>query len=346
MAQFDADLELVATTNKNFAPVDHWEDLSLDKTEYVALPKLIAKNKRTVQSGTEFQWELKTTTEGNAHMTKPYATETTHNATTMKKATLPHRHIRTSWAIDERVLAANRSPARLVNIMKVKKSGARADLAVLAENQVWGKPTGDDDDENMHGMKYHIVSSTSAAGYNGTIDSAFTLKYGFTSSTYPTNGANWTDTFKQHTKTDLVRKIRLACHKSTFRNPMDVPTYSSGGYRRGMYTYLDAIMQLEEECEKQNTNLQNDLASKDGMVMIRKTPVTYVPQLDDSTGTFLPFYGIDWGTMEFTFLEGEEFKELEPMRNPLSARVIVVPTYATVNLLNYNPRNHFVLVKN
>jgi hypothetical protein len=341
MSQFDANLELVAITTRNFEPRDHWEDVSLDKTEYVMLPKLMKKEKKTTQSGTELQWEVKTGREQNASMTRPYAVETTNHAPTMKQLKLPWRHLRTAWGIDERDIAANRSPSRLVNIMKVKKSGARADLAVLAEGQGWGIPDGPSDDESMHGVKYHIVSSTSE-GFNGGIPSGFSEKYGL--STYPDNLKNYTGTYKQITKNDFIRTARKAATKTKFKAPMDVPSYS-GGFRRGYYTYLDLVMKLEESLENQNNNLGNDIASKDGMVMFRRNPVEYVPHLDDDT-TLYPFYGIDWGVMEFVFLEGEEFKELPPMRKPDSPRVITVPTYASCNLINYNPRNHFVLILN
>lgn len=339
--QADNIADLVALTLRELGR-NKWTDISYDLQEHVALPKLLKKNKVGFGSGYGFQFNVNTTTSGSARMTGLYETDEVNVTDTVVQGTVPWRHVTTNYAFDEREIKMNRSPARIVELVKVRRANSMIDLAKLLEDQFWSKPATSADAEALFGVTYWIVKSATS-GFNGTNPSGFTAgAAGISSTTYP-QWANFTDDYTSVTQDDLITKLRLAAYKTGFKSPVSTASYSTGD-RYGYYTNYDVVAPMERLLMAQNENLGNDLASKDGQVLFRRVPVTAVPKLDsDATN---PVYGINWGVFGFVFLEGEYMDESGPFRSPKQHKVLEVHTDLTVNVCCKDRRRLFVVANN
>lgn len=342
MAQFDADLQMAQTTLKNFEPKNKITDISKSVQEYHALSMLSGRNRMSVSSGTQIQFQIRVNTLGNATWTKPDKAESTNTGQTQIQGQVPFRHCRYDYALDERIIAGNREPSRLYDMWKDARESGEIDNVELIENAFWNVAAVDDD-ETMYGVFNYVtaVGATTTLGLNGTLPTGWSTVANVNPSTYA-QWANRNGLYGTISKTGLVRMAREAATKCKYTPPIDVPSYSTG-YKNAYYTNYAVYGKFEEELEKQNQSLGNDVASKDGQVMFRRAPVNYIAQLDGNAVATNPFIGLNWGSLKAVFLKGEVWKELPVMRDPQNFRRLVVRTYATLNLIAYNRRDHFIL---
>ena len=111
----------------------------------------------------------------------------------------------------------------------------------------------------------------------------------------------------------------------------------------GIYTNDDVIGLMEEILEAQNMNLGNELASKDGRVVFKSTPITYAPKLDtDSTD---PVYMLDWKWLAIGVMAGWENNLSSPYMVPGKHLVRRVDLDASLNMVCTDPRKQTVISK-
>jgi len=339
MPQADDIADLVAVTQRDLGPL-RWTEIATDLQEYVALPNLIRRERVRFGSGYGIQWQVMVTHSGAATTTSLYGVDNVNVGDVMKNANIPWRHVTTNYAIERREVAMNRSPARIVELVKVRRADAMISLAVLMEEQFWTLATAGSDD--IFGTPYWIVRNATA-GFNGGNPTGFTAGAGNLDSAVYTRWRNYTDRYTNITKSDLIRKVRQASTKTNFMSPTPIPSYARGPSRYGHYTNYDVIGPLEEALEGQNDNLGNDIASKDGRLLFRQVPVTWVPYLDaDSTD---PWYGIDWSVFTPVFLSGEYLNEGRPQQAANQHTVLQSHIDLTMNIRVANRRKLFIVDK-
>ena len=328
----------LVTTTINELGKNKWTDISRDLQEYVALPMLMKKEQVTFQSGSAIQWNVKVATNGNARHVGLYGTDEVNKADVMKTASIPWRHSTTAYMIDEREVAMNRDPGRIVDLVKVGRTDAMGDLAELIEGAFWGKPTDSTDEVTPFGIDYWIVGNNTE-GFNGGAASGFTAGPGSLSPTTYTSWKNWTAQYAAVSKTDLVRKLRKAAVKTKFVPPVPTPEYDGSQIRRALFTNYDVIQALEEILEDQNDNLGNDIAPKDGRLIFRGNPFVWVPTLDaDATD---PIYGVNMADFKVAMLAGTYMKETVIAKTPGQHNVTSVFVDLSYNFLCRNRRSHF-----
>ena len=317
--------DLITTTQKDLGRL-RWTDIQQELQEYIALPKILQKEKVGFQSGSGIQWNVMTGNSGAARNVGLYQTDETNAGDVMKLASIPWRHSTTSYIFEEREILMNRDPARVVELVQTRRYDGMSSLAYLMEDNFWGKPASSADEVTPYGIDYWIVDNATQ-GFNGGTPSGFSDVAGLNTTTY-TKWRNWTDRYVDISKTDLVRKVRKAMTYTHFKSPVAHPDYSTGD-RYGIYTNYDVISALEELAEAQNDSLGNDLASKDGMVMIRGQRLIWVPKLDaDATD---PLYGINWGVFKPVFLKGDYLRESAPRPSATAHNVLEVFVDMTYN---------------
>jgi hypothetical protein len=336
--QPDADLDLVATTQKQLGP-GKFSDIAAPLQEYVAMGEILKKNRVSFDSGTSITWRVMTGTSGAAKNIGLFATDTTAVADVFQVAEIPWRSSTTSYIIDKHEISINRSPSRIVNLVKARRADGMIDLAKLLEDNWWGKPVDSTDTTTPFGVDYWVVRNASA-GFNGGNPSGFSSgSAGISSSTY-TRWANYTDRYTTVNKTDFVAKARMAFTKTNWMAPVEVTTFDTGT-RRAMYTNYSVLASLESIAEAQNDRLGKDVASMDGEVVFRRTPVKWVPKLDSDTGN--PFYGIDWGEFKVAILSDWYMRETGPSEKADQHNVIQTFIDLTYNFQCTNRRKQFVL---
>lgn len=248
----------------------------------------------------------------------------------------------TNYAIERREIAMNRSPAQIVDLVRIRRHDAMVDLAKHMETRFWSAPTSSSNNTQMYGIPYWISWADSTGDFAGGDPSGFSAGAGgLSSSTYP-QWQNWSAKYTNVTSIDLVRKWRKAATFTNFRAPVAGNEYGAAGRGKyGFYTNYDVIGPLEEVLESQNENLGNDIASKDGQLLFRQIPVTWVPELNSRSGD--PVYGINWSVLKPAFLAGEYLREEGPAKASNQHTVFLTHVDLTMNLICHNRRANFVL---
>jgi len=344
--QQDAIKDLITTTQRELGEMK-FTQLASDLTEHVAMSELLRKNRVSFDSGTAIQWNLMMGHSGAAKEVGLFEVDSLDIQDQMVTANIPWRHVTVNYAIERRELAFNRDPRRLVELIKIRRADAMASMAELMEGRFWGRPATSDDAKRVYGVNYWLVHNGNAGnGFTGGNPTGFSSVAGLNSTAYP----RWKNYSAQCAAddanlADCVLKWREAAVRTAFKpipGVQEAPYGSGSTY--GYYTNYDVLGKLEERLTQQNDNLGNDIAPKDGKVIFRGVPVTYVPYLDKSSAR--PIYGINWGKFRPVFLSGEFMREQGPETAPNQHTTYVTFVDTTLNFLCYDRRRQFVLSTN
>jgi hypothetical protein len=279
-------------------------DISTDIQEHVAMRNLLKKNRIVFDSGRGFQWQVRTNYADTAQFVGLYNQDQVNASDVLKSCTMEWRHVVQNWAFDHHEVDMNSGAARIVDIVKERRHSAMIGLAEKMEYAFWRVPAVSNTTD-PHGVPYYIVKNNSE-GFNGGHPSGYSDVASLSSTTYP-RWKNYTAQYTDVTKADLIAKWRKAATYTKWIPPVDgMPTYNTGDMY-GFYTNYAVIAELESVLESQNDNLGNDIASKDGQTMFRRTPVTWIPLLNDDSNN--PVYGINWGVFKTAILKNWWLKE-------------------------------------
>lgn len=320
--------DLIASTLKDLGEMKITQ-IATRLQKYVAMRNLLTKNRVVLDSGTAVQWDVMVQHSGAFAFVGLYSTDNVNVGDTLVQASHPWRHATTNYAVDARELAMNRSPRKIVDLLKVRRMDAMISQAEGMESAFWSFPTSTDT-VTAHGVAYWIVKTglSTTGGFNGTYQSGYTTVGGISPDTY-TRWKNWNAQYTSITKDDFVRKAREAATKTHYEPPVENISSFNTGDNYTFNTNYAVISALEESLEAQNDNLGNDIASKDGMTTFRRTRVDWVPQLDADTTN--PFYGINWGLFKTYILRGWWLKEVNIENQPGQHTVSVVHIDSSFN---------------
>ena len=343
--QADDYADLITTTLDELGRLK-FTDLASDYQNTIALKRLIKKNKTTFDGGPHVQFRAMVATNGSARAVGLGYTAVVNIPNVMTFGIVPWRHVTWNWAMERRVIAMNAGAAyKITDILKVERISAFGDAIQLFEKFFWRVPAATDD-VTPYGLPYYIVKSNTAAtyananGFNGLTPSGYTTVAGISPTTY----ARWANYATQYTvvsKDDLIRKMRRAAYYIDWMPLVDdMPQYETGN-DFGWYTNYAVLQPMEEILESQNENLGNDIASMDGRVIFKRTPVSPVIELDKDTTN--PIYGVNWGEMHTMGLTSEWMRETSVPVNPNQPTIQAVHTDCTYNLLCRNRRKQAVL---
>ena len=286
-------------------------EITTDIQQFTAMPQLLKKNRVSIQGGYGVQWNVmvnhaqSAANVGLGYQDNPNIIDTT------VQATADWRNSKADYAFIGQEISMNREPARIVDLVRQRRIAAMIALVELMENNFWGPPVGASDNTTPWGINTWIVKNASV-GFNGGAPTGYTT-IGLNPSTYP-RWKNYSGNYTAVSSDDLVRKWRKMATFINFRPPVDgIPTFNTGNMWR-WYTNYGVIGPLEEILESQNDNLGNDVASKDGLTMFRRSPVQWVPKLEDDTTN--PVYGLNWGVFKTYILSGWWLKQTNIQNYP------------------------------
>lgn len=343
--QGDDIADLVSITLKDLGR-GKFTEIASSLQEYIALPNLLRKERIAFGSGTGVTFNVMTKTSGAAKNTGLFAVDQVNVGDVMATGTVPWRHTKTDFAIERREVSMNRNPARVVEILKVRRIDAMIDLAKKMETNFWNDPP--DDNETPFGVPYWIVRNATS-GLNGGNPTNFSGGAAGLTNASTSGGAQWanhTERYTSITKTDLIRKWRKAATLTNFMSPVAVPEYNMGN-RYGYYTGYNIIGEVEELLEAQNDRLGNDIASMDGRLIFRKTPVTHVPHFNSEVPNSSrdTLYGINWGVFKIAVLRGEYLRETGPMVAANQHNTLQMHIDLSYNFVCYDRKRLFVIDK-
>jgi hypothetical protein len=308
---------------------------------YEVMGRIMKKDKVSFDSGKSITRQVMVDHSGAAKNVGLYQTDAVNVADVMKNLSIPWRHTTTNYAFDRREIAMNRpGPQRIVELLKVRRADAMISLAELMEDNFWSKPATSSDELQIFGVPYWIVSNATT-GFNGGAPTGFTAGAG---GLLHDRWKNYTGTYVNVTKADLVAKMRTAFRKIRFKSPVDIPDYRKGnGDQYRIYVNEDSIKAMETVGEEQNENLGRDLAPYDGSITFKRNPIVWVPELDSDTAD--PIYMINFAYFCPVFLRGEYLREGEPRITGGQHTVFQTHIDLTWNILCTDRRCQAVLTK-
>ena len=319
-----------------------WTEAATDIQEFVAFGSLLNKGRVTFGSGSSVTWNVRLgqNTAKNARHAGMYEVDVINVGEGLKTATAPWRHATSGWAFDRREPSMNKSPAMIVDLIKERRVEAMVELAEEIEDKFWADNAGASSDFPL-GVKTWIVDDNSTTfGFNGGNPTNYSGGVGgLNSTTYP-RWSNGTFRYVNFTKSDLITGWREAFVKTNFKSPVAVSQYSND-HKFAFYTTYNVISNLETVLEAQNESLGTDIASMDGNVVMRKIPLTWVPQLDSDTQD--PIYGINWSAFKVAILNGWNLKETGPFQHGLQHNTLQTHVDLTYQIICYDRRKTFVL---
>ena len=348
--QADDIADIVTTTLKDLGRAK-LTNLATSVLNFPGFKQLMTKYRQDFQSGRGIQWNIMNGNSGNARRVGLYDTDSVNVQDVMTTATAPWRHFVASYAFDTHEEAFNRdggpNASQVVDLVQRRRDDALTAMPELIEGDIWSAPTSSSNNDRIFGVPYWIPwYDNSSASPNGAFltstqgdPTGFSAGAGGLSTATVTGWAPWAGKYAAVSKVDLLRKVRRAMSLTNFQAPVQMPEYG-GAPDHGLYTNYSVVSAAEELAEAQNDNLGNDLASKDGVVMIRRTPLTHVATLDSRAGN--PVYGIDWSRMKFVFLSGFVMKDLVKASGT-QRHVVNGFIDTTVQPICYDRRRQFVL---
>lgn len=329
--------DLVQTTLKELGR-GRFTEIVTPLQDHVAMRVLLQDNKIILDSGYAIQWDVMVNPANAAFNVGLAATDNVNIIDTMTQATCDWKYTTYNYAYVGQELDMNRSPSRIVDLIRARRIGAMISMAELMEANFWGPPVSINDNLTPWGVNTWIVKNATQ-GFNGGAPAGYTT-IGLNPTTYP-NWNNWTDQYAVVSQDDLIRKLRKAAQFTKFRPPVEgIPTFDTGE-DYGIYTNYGVIQPLEEQLIGQNDNIGTDVAKMDGRTLFRNVPITWVPYLERDTTN--PVYGLDWGVFKTAVLKGwwlkETFVPVYPGQHTVSAMFVDCAWQPLVR----NRRNNFVI---
>lgn len=249
-------------------------------------------------------------------------------------------HLTNHYGFERRELLYNSGESRIVNMVSARRGACQLGLVALIEDAIWTLRDSSDS-LSPNGIPYYIVKNATAGFYGGN-PTGFSTCVGIDASTQ-TKFRNYTGTYTNVTKDDLIRAMRKARRLTEFVSPENLKDFREDvGQKFRIYVNEATIDAFEMLGEAQNDNLGRDLNSMDGRIVFGGNPIVYIPKLDADTSN--PVYMINHDTFYPIALRGDWFKETEPVQlTPVQHNVYGVYMDLTYNMLCVDRRRNAVL---
>jgi hypothetical protein len=332
--------DAVLLTQENLIKRGAFLDMQTDLQDHVAVREMWKTRQKKFDGG--YPWEFQAQIDHNysARAVAMYETDGTAMTDTMISGSVTPRHVNAHYIYDQREPAFQRGGHAVCDLIKTRYVAMMVSLYEYLEAVLWGKPADSTDTLTPFGIAYWVVKNATE-GFTGGNPTGFSDgRAGIDSGTY-TRFKNWSASYAEISKPDLIRKMRRAARKTKFRSVVSHAQPELGSMRNGIYTNDIVLGIMEELLEDQNMNLGNDLASKDGRTMFKSSPVIYAPYLDNDTEN--PVYMLDWKWLAIGVMPGWEENLTKPYMVPNKHLVRRVDLDATLQMICTNLRRQAVL---
>lgn len=232
----------------------------------------------------------------------------------MVEGTIPWCYTDGNMVYDEREPDMNAGPEEVVNLVSMENARMMTSIIELSEEDVWGIPASEDDNDTPFGVSYWVTKHASL-GYYGGDPSGFTSgRAGVSSSTYSRH-KNFTGAYTSVDDTEntgLTYMMDMAAAKTKWVPPAPEPGMGRKGFSRGIYCNWATQQKLGLFAKDNNDALGWDVATR--TPIFKGIPIKYVPYFDsDSTN---PVYMLDHNHIYARFLKNWWMKRINVQRLP------------------------------
>ena len=328
--------DLLKTVLANFGE-PNYTDLMVDQVDFPAAKRLVKANSMTIKTGKSCDWRLKMNHGDGAQNIAITDHDQINIVDGFVEASVNWRKSVTSYAFYEEEMSMNKSPKRIVDLIKSREDSAMVSWIEKLEQNFWGFPSASDV-RTPFGVPYWVTKNATI-GFTGGIPSGYSSVAGLSPTAYP-RWNNYAGGYTAVTMDDLVRKARTMGVATGFKPAVETPSLGTG--TKLFYgANLTVIQRFEDLVDTRNDNLGMDLAKNDGGTVFRKVPVTYVPFLDADTTD--PFYQLDFGWFHVAVLSGWWQKRTVLSPYPGQRNIVAVFLDSIYQFIAHNRRVHGVL---
>jgi hypothetical protein len=324
----------------------NWQQEAQKFTNYVGINHFHQNSQNKKQrGGREVERRIQLRLNQDARNGSLYSLKAAGKRDTRELITSPFHHFENDYGtIDERELAMFTSREALVDEVLTMRNDGMIAMFDLIEPSTWQAPTGPSDTK-LRGIPYWVVpSDTAEFGFNGLNPSGFSDTGGLDRTS--TDNANWrngTFTFTE-VGDEMFNRIRTAIKKCGWKAVISNPSHMSGSPTQepDQQFYMNEALHssIEQSVEKQNDNLGMDRLSTMNKSLINRSPLNYVPALDDESDTL--FYGLDRRTIETVCLQGVDMKRRAPTKMDNYMAVISGEILHSTAMICVSARRNFV----
>ena len=291
-----------------------------------------------MRSGTNIAWQIQLDEGGNAQWTDLYGTKDPAVADYGYPAHVPWKHITTDWSFDRREPEMQQGRAMIFDIVESRRLAEMQKFARTIETAAWAIPTLPTSQE-VWGFPTWLVKAEDATGigfYSGrpnssanwaTVAGIAPCTSGDGTSSIAGGKDMWRNYCAPYTAVDAtcLKRIRKAMKMTHFQIPalMKLSDAMVKSQLR-MFTGIDTCVELECLAEQRNDNLGAQLIMYEGTVLLGRSAVAGIGQLDSDTDD--PIYGINLSKFDLMALTGEYFRQGDPRKRDRQ------PTVATTDL--------------
>lgn len=318
------------------------------KTKYIAWPKLIQPITAEEQGGTSITFTAQKAYAANTSAFRIGGSVTYGTSDRLVQGIIPWRNVHNYAKWDSIMLKVNSSSEQqVVNYIRTEEAASEAGFIEQMESWFWGKPANSNDDVTPYGLGMFIVKNATTGHYGGD-PAGFTSGYaGLATATYP-GMKNYSGTYTNVTRDDLIQKIDDMAYATDFESPLQgLLAMNEYGKMNTMYYVTRATFSsLKKEIENRNESLGKDLQYIGNVIYFNNNPIIPVPQLDanvtagtESSGVI---YQIDWSKIRFFQLKGG-IEKMAPYKPSGMPTTWVRDSVGTYNLGAVNRRSLGVL---
>lgn len=310
--------------------------------------KHIAKDDKIVMSGGRgISRNVMTSTGNHAQSVGHYQVVTRNTSPLLDNIRVPWRKAHSYWQYDYSEMLQNKGAARITNIIEPQSAGAWIDMAALLERVGWASPA-TTNTRDPYGVPHYVVQN-GTEGFNGGNPGSHTDCAGIDSVSVEA-WRNWTYTYTDVSKADLVTKMKRGHRNMGWQSPVTTKEMQFAADLR-VYTTGTVCEGFESIGENQNENIGKDVANyqaggrdigyPDGVIAFRRHPIIWVPQLDNTTSNN-PVYLLDMSTFAMYCLKGNYMRVEKPKRSVDQPSVWVVDMFLEYNFLMLDRRRNGV----
>lgn len=339
----DIDIADMLTTTLYKLGRGRFEQIAQELQEYFVMKQLLTKRGgvKIQSSGLGVKQTLMNNDGGYSQWVGLYDEDTIVVGDYLDQMKVEWCRLTDNMAYERREMLENRGQERINNVIKPRRVAMMLRIAKTLEKAFFDTPD-PDNDLVMWGLKYWLVKNA-AQGFNGGYPTGFT-RIGNVNLTKSPTFKNWTDSYADVTKGDLIKKMRKGHRKTHWVSPVSAEEFrTETGQKRQILVNEETLSDMEDVGEAQNENLGRDLASMDDQIVFRKHPIRPVSYLEkDATN---PVYMIDLSTFHPIVLKGDYLRESDAKVAPKQHNVFVVHVDLSVNTICTNRRANAVFSK-
>jgi len=341
-------LDLVNLTKEQLE--ENQIEVALAREVYEIVDTLFTAEAVELDAGTPITRRVVLDSMGNAQMVRLYQPTDINVGDVSSKVSIEYCQAQTHWSVERREVLRNATPAKIVDLVKVRRIDAMVDMAELLETIFWLCPNDTADDLSPLGVAYwvpYLDDAQNGAGfYGGVPTTAFTTVGGIIPSTsganttaitggkkkWRTYAAGGTGYYTGSIDATAIRTFKKAFIKTRFRAPRIAKDLERGPKAKyKIFCNTDSQIAYEERGEKQGDRNQSDLAPFNGATSFKRVPLLAIPALDADTKN--PWYFLNMNNFKVIVHKGDHFREDEAIRDRALHNVFTTFVDASFNIL-------------